>query len=129
MKFTALRNFAFKDKKTGQEQSITKGETFDSDDLEMINSLILDFRICPADSSLLPDVSWYKVLHNFSENFEGENFKGEVKGEVRLKRGPACYFLARGFVTPSNEDTWTPYKTTFPGGNAPKRMFDIDEAQ
>ena len=127
MKFEALKSFAFKDLKTGQERSINKGETFDLDDLEMINSLILDFRITPADSSLLPDVGWYRVLHNFSENFEGENLTGEVKGEVRLKRGPACYLLARGFITPSNEDAWTPHKTTFPSGNTPKRMFDIDK--
>lgn len=126
MKFLALKNFYFRDKKTDQERSINEGEIFEVDDFEIINSLILDLRITPSDSSILPEVSWYKVIHGFSENFGEEFFGGKPHDEIRLRRPIACNLLARGFIRPSDPDAWYPQRLGFAAGTAVKKMYDSE---
>jgi hypothetical protein len=126
MKFLALRNFHYTDKKTGKLVSISKEDILELglEDIEQIDAFIRDLAITPLDDTLIKNNARYRVLYPFKIEFDGEVVTGEVRDEIKLSRDIATRLLAQGYIRPVNEDSWYPGKRSFIAEQTAKKMYD-----
>jgi len=126
MKFKALRNVSLGIGKTGKITYATKDEVIDLDDINLINDLIMNFAITPADDSLVPSTALYKVQHGFNETFEGKAIKANAGVQLTLSRDIAVRLMAKGYIVPENDQKWYPAKPSYRREGEAKRMYDSD---
>jgi hypothetical protein len=131
MKFLALKNFHYLDKKTGNLKSLAKGDALElqSNELGIIDDLIMNLLITPDDTLLVADSALYQVLHQFNIQFGGESLRGNVGSQLMLKRDMAVYLMACGYIRPEDQEKWWPGKRDHGIETEAKRMYDEEEGQ
>jgi hypothetical protein len=124
VKFKVLRNVSLGIGKTGKITYATKDEMIELEDIAVINDLVMNLAITPADDSLVPESALYKVVHQFNLKFEGETHKGTPGAQLTLKRDLAVFLMSRGYVIPEDPSRWYPGKPSHRVEGQTKKMYD-----